>query len=390
MRPVIKTSKAFVGPYSCVTPFGISEDSLWQACVSGQRLFSDGLLRIPQAVTDECRQALPRPKPSKQFSGVETNDLLAWSMYVVQEAVRKSGWSELDDSVGLVLATTTGLTKNWESDLMDYFRDKQSSDHLYHPLGSFAVELQHQLGHSGPVQLISSACCAGTQAVGMAQRWIQKGFVEKCLVVGAEQICQLTDTGFRSLSLVNGESCFPFNEQYNNICLSEAVAAICIDQNQENALAEIAGFGCSSDGHSMTAPKPDGSGPKKSMKKAMQEAQLTPNQLDWVHAHGTGSVQNDRAEAAAIKQLEISCPVTSTKGVHGHSLAASGVLESILCVMALQKQKLLPTWGAEPGHFNINLETELEDKPLQRILKNTLGFGGINSSLIFQRPVDHG
>ncbi len=352
--------------------------------------FEDGLLRIPSSVTEKCLAEVSTIKTSAPFAGVEKNELLAWSLFAVKKALKDSKWGELSSDIGIILATTTGLTNNWEDELMAHFRDQQVSGHVYHPLGSFALELQNQLNHSGPIQLVSSACCAGTQALGMAARWIQQGFVDKCLVLGAEQICKLTDTGFRSLSLVNGDKSHPFNESYNNICLSESVAAICLDDQAHDAKAEIIGFGCSSDGHSMTAPKPDGSGPYASMKSALQEAGMSAAELDWVHAHGTGSVQNDRAEAAAIKKLEIECPVTSTKGVHGHSLAASGVLESVLCIMALQKQKLLPTWGCEAKHFNINLETTAESKPLRRVLKNTLGFGGINSTLVFQWVDSHG
>ena len=134
----------------------------------------------------------------------------------------------------------------------------------------------------------------------------------------------------------------------------------------------------------MTAPKPDGSGPKSSMKMALQRAGLTPQDVNWIHAHGTGSLQNDRAEAAAIKQLEMSCPVTSTKGVHGHTLAAAGVLETILCVEALKHQEILSTFGGEPKHFNIQLNTESKKTELKHILKNTLGFGGVNSSLVIR------
>ncbi len=352
--------------------------------------FEKGLLRIPGSLTEECVADVSAIKASAPFAGVENNELLAWSLYAVKKALKDSQWGELSSDVGIILATTTGLTNNWEDELMAHFRDQQVSGHVYHPLGSFALELQSQLNHDGPIQLVSSACCAGTQALGMGARWIQQGFVDKCLVLGAEQICQLTDTGFRSLSLVNGDNSYPFNENYNNICLSEGAATICLDQQSQGAMAEIIGFGCSSDGHSMTAPKPDGSGPYTSMQLALREAGIAPADLDWVHAHGTGSVQNDRAEAAAIKKLGIQCPVTSTKGVHGHSLAASGVLESVLCVMALQKQKLLPTWGCESKHFNINLATTAVSKPLRTVLKNTLGFGGINSTLVFQRVESHG
>jgi 3-oxoacyl-(acyl-carrier-protein) synthase len=326
---------------------------------------------------------------SRSFPGVETNELLIWSVFAIQQALKQVSGFPLDETVGLILATTTGLTKNWEDQLMAHFRDRSANGYVYHPLGSFVVELQNQLNHRGPVQLVSSACCAGTQAIGMGQQWIRRGFVDHCIVLGAEQICQLTSSGFRALSLVTGDDCFPFNESHNTICLSESVAALCLSGEDVGALAEVKGYGCSMDGHSMTAPKPDGSGPYQAIAMALRQAQLKPDQVDWIHAHGTGSVQNDRAEAAAINKLGLHCPVTSTKAVHGHSLAASGVLESILCVMALQKGLYLPTWGSEPSHFTINVSDSANRAPLRSVLKNTLGFGGINASLVFSEVQAH-
>ena len=236
------------------------------------------------------------------YPGAETNALLSWSVKVVERALEKAHWNGLGPGDGLIIATTTGLTRTWEGPLMDFFKTKKLSGSLYHPLGTFAEELQHQLNHNGPIQMLASACSAGSQALGLAKSWIQSGFVERCLVLGAEEICDLTSSGFQSLSLVNGEDCFPFNEAHNNICLSEGAAAITFDSQARGALAQLTGYGCASDAHSMTAPKPDGSGPMGAMLQALADANQSMERISWVHAHGTGSVQNDRAEAAALKE----------------------------------------------------------------------------------------
>ena len=186
--------------------------------------------------------------------------------------------------------------------------------------------------------------------------------------------------------MVNGEDCLPFNETRSGICLSEAVGALVLEKEKRHEHSvSIVGYGCASDGYSMTAPKPDGSGPLHSISQALDDAALTSEDLDWVHAHGTGSLQNDRAEAAAIKHLEIKAPVSSTKGIHGHSLAASGVWETLLCCESLKRQQILRSAFSEPKHFTINLARENQDSKISYILKNTLGFGGINASLILGR-----
>lgn len=162
-------------------------------------------------------------------------------------------------------------------------------------------------------------------------------------------------------------------------------ALILEKQRRSESSISVEGYGCVSDGYSMTAPKPDGSGPLSSISQALNEADLKASDISWVHAHGTGSLQNDRAEASAIKQLEIKAPVSSTKGIHGHSLAASGVWETILCCESLKKQKILASAFSEPKHFTIDIASENRSANVSHILKNTLGFGGINASLILGR-----
>lgn len=368
--------------FSCVTPFGDSPESLWQACVEGRSCFDEeGLGFIPKSVSQSVAQRWCKALRDSRFEDALQNELLLLSLVMIEEAMQKAEWKSLD-RCGIVVATTTGLTKSWERKLMQHFSGQKIEGSIYHPLGSFAVELQNQLNHQGLIQLVSSACSAGTQAIGIGRAWIENGLVDRCLILGAEQICQLTRRGFQSLSLINGEVCRPFNESFNNICLSEAVAVLCLEKQNCKAKSIISGYGCASDGYSMTAPKPDGSGPMHSISAALKEAQLKPQDIDWSHLHGTGSLQNDRAEAAAMKKLQVQTPVTSTKGVHGHSLAAAGVLETLLATLAIQRNTILPTWGAEAKHFNIQICTKSTTKGLRHVLKNTLGFGGINASLI--------
>jgi 3-oxoacyl-(acyl-carrier-protein) synthase len=138
----------------------------------------------------------------------------------------------------------------------------------------------------------------------------------------------------------------------------------------------------------MTGPHPEGVGSFQAMTAALRDAQLGPEQVDWIHAHGTGSQQNDLAEANAIARLFGGAArgprVTSTKSVHGHALGASGALETVLCLQALQHQTVVPTGGLKEPDPRIDLRhvTQSERVPLRHIVKNTLGFGGSNAALV--------
>ena len=134
----------------------------------------------------------------------------------------------------------------------------------------------------------------------------------------------------------------------------------------------------------MTAPDPSGGGPMTAMKNSLKMAGLNPSQIDWVYAHGTGSQQNDRAEAKATSKLEIQSPMSSTKGIHGHSLAASGVLETALVCLSMNRNIILGSHGSCPEDFSSEIIAKSLSRPLNYVIKNALGFGGINTSLVIQ------
>ena len=353
--------------------------------MDGARSFENGLARIPESVTEQCGKNVDWDRLTPPlYPETSRCDLVTWSLFAIQQSMDTAGWSELGPRDGLVVATTTGMTKVWEQELLSHFQGGPIEGHVYQPLGRFGKELRNCLQLSGPMTIVSSACSAGAQAIGVAKNWLNAGRVDRCLVLGAEQICQLTETGFRSLSLVTEEACSPFNKNFNNICLSEAAAVLCLENSSDSQKVYIDGYGCSSDAYSMTSPKPDGSGPRRAMEMALDMAHRNVKDVDWVHAHGTGSLPNDEAECSAMQALGMTAFASSTKGVHGHSLAASGVLETILCAQALLQQKLIPSWYSEPQGYDISICNSSESsKPIELVLKNSLGFGGVNASLAF-------
>lgn len=372
-----------------ITALGTGTDPLWQAALSGGCNLQDGFGLIP----DELRASgLTAPDFSTLVHRLEESPALSLSVRAAWQAFQQAGWTSLNPDDGLIIGTTTGQANYWEASMMAFLRDPASSEEGIHryggaPLGTLASDLQDILKHHGPAQTITSACCASTQAIAVASHWISTGRVKRCLVGGVELLCELTRTGFQSLQIASKERCRPFDKDRSGINLSEAVVFLCLEMpGAENRLAQVSGFGIAGDASHMTAPHPDGDGCRRAMQGALSMAKLAPADIGWIHAHGTGSRHNDLAESKAINALFPSPPpVSSTKGVHGHALGASGALESVLVVRALREGKLLPNWGLEnqDPEINLNIVREASSATTQHVMKNTLAFGGVNTSLIF-------
>jgi 3-oxoacyl-[acyl-carrier-protein] synthase-1 len=316
---------------------------------------------------------------------------LAAAGRAAREAVAEAGWGPLDERCGLVIGTTTGQANYWEPSTIAFLRDGLEDEfvarHRHNPLGILVRELAGELGARGPTQTLASACCASTQAIGIAAHWIASGRVDRCLVGGVELICELTRAGFQSLQLVSPEACRPFDARRAGINLAEACAFLCLEKPAPKAYAHVRGFGTAGDASHMTAPHPEGDGCRRAMLGALRSAEIPVGEVDWIHAHGTGSRHNDIAESKAIRHVfgDGAPQVSSTKGVHGHALGASGALESLLVCRALREGVILPSWGLAEQDPEIALELPRAPvrRPLRHVVKNTLAFGGINASLVF-------
>jgi len=372
-----------------ITALGEGTDPLWQAALDGTFSLQDGFGPIPEEIRSS---GLTAPDFSTLIHRLQESPALSLSLRAGWQAFQQAGWTSLNPDDGLIIGTTTGQANYWEASLMAFLRDPSNSEEGVNryggtPLGMLTSDLQEILKHHGPAQTIASACCASTQAIAVASHWISSGKVKRCLVGGVELLCELTRTGFQSLQIASKERCRPFDKDRSGINLSEAVVFLCLEKaGAENRLAQVSGFGIAGDASHMTAPHPEGDGCRRAMQGALSMAKLAPSDIDWIHAHGTGSRHNDLAESKAIQAVfPAPPPVSSTKGVHGHALGASGALESVLVVRALREGRLLPNWGLEnqDPEITINIVREPGHSSARHVMKNTLAFGGVNTSLIF-------
>jgi 3-oxoacyl-(acyl-carrier-protein) synthase len=369
-----------VGAVSCL---GTGVETFWNKVCAGETAIVNGLGRVD----------LPQTQINAKVGRAYDFSLLA-----ANEAMAQANVKSLGPTDGFILATTTGQIDIWSAEFVEFLRLKSSHETLepifrYQSLGALLDSLCETLGAPGKKALVSSACSAATQSIALGAMWIRQGRVKRCLIGGVEILSDLTIEGFKSLQLLSIEPARPFDITRKGINLSEGAGFLVLeaDENQTApALAHISGYGLSTDAFHMTGPHPEGAGTLTAMSRALESANLKSSDISWVHAHGTGSQLNDLSEGRALHKLfgeTDAPPVTSTKFTHGHALGASGALESILCIEALKRQIALKTAGLTEPDPQIHIRHLLENQkmPLKHILKNTLGFGGINASLILSQ-----
>ena len=318
---------------------------------------------------------------------------LEFCLYALQEAMKQANWDSLLEDDILLLATTTGQMTRWDLPMFDYADKGVISSELSHfSFSSLSEAIKSHFSFKGRVILVSSACSASTQALEIGRKMILTGRAKRVLAGGVEALSRLVIRGFDSLKLLSDEPCKPFDKNRKGINLSEGAAFYTLENQQETKVRPLAFLlaGASIlDSYSMTSPEPTGKGLKMAIEEALFESNLVSHEIDFIHAHGTGSWHNDQAENNALSKIFFHQPeVISTKGVHGHLLGASGAIEIGICLEIFRHGIIPPSVGLEnkDPSITLNLPMKKAQKKVRSILKTTLGFGGVNSVLIIGAP----
>jgi len=256
------------------------------------------------------------------------------------------------------------------------------------------MDAQEAFGISAPCQVIANACASGTNAIGHAFECIRSGRYKRVLTGGYDALSELVFVGFDSLQASTPEKCRPFDAGRTGMVLGEGAALLALENFEmalaRNApiLAEITGYGISTDNHHLTQPNPSGIGPRQAMEMALRSANLEADAIDYINAHGTATPFNDAAEGKAIAELFPNVPISSTKGMMGHSLGAAGAIEAVISILALQHQFLPPNINFRSGDACLHLKVVANDArnaPVRTVLSNSFGFGGTNASIILEK-----
>ena len=298
--------------------------------------------------------------------------------------------------------TVVGTTSGGMSFGQDYYRAllrhrslRRSPEWLAnYPPQKAVVDAEEAFGISAPCRIIANACASGTNAIGHAFECVRSGKYQRILTGGYDAISELVFVGFDSLQAATPEKCRPFDRDRSGMVLGEGAALLALE-NLDSAqkrgakiLAEVIGYGISTDNHHLTQPDPSGSGPRRAMEQALQSAGRDPADIDYINAHGTATPLNDSAEGKAIAELFGQVPVSSTKSMIGHSLGAAGAIEAVVCLIALREQFLPANINFENPDPQISLNivaNRSRDARIDIVLSNSFGFGGTNASLLLEK-----
>jgi 3-oxoacyl-[acyl-carrier-protein] synthase II len=256
------------------------------------------------------------------------------------------------------------------------------------------IDAQNVFGITAPCQVIANACASGTNAIGHAFECVASGKYERLLTGGYDALSELVFVGFDALQAATPEKCRPFDRDRTGMVLGEGAAILALE-NLEHAQArgarvraEITGYGISTDNFHLTQPDPSGEGPRQAMERALARAAIPAQTVDYINAHGTATLFNDAAEGKAITELFDQVPISSTKGMMGHSLGAAGAVEAIFCLLALEHQFLPPNINFRAGDEAIGLNiiaNASRPAKIDVVLSNSFGFGGANASIVIQK-----
>ena len=248
-----------------------------------------------------------------------------------------------------------------------------------------------------------SACATGTDAIGQAFDLIVKGDIDYAVAGGSEAaICPIAVAGFDSCRALSSNqdpesACRPFDKERDGFILGEGAGIILIEnydlavKRGANILAEVVGYGASSDAHHITQPSPGGEGAARAMNLALKRAKVNSDEIKYINAHGTSTPLNDKFETMSIKTVfgnDTKIPISSTKSMTGHLLGAAGGIEAVFCIKALQDQVAPPTINYKNPDEDCDLDyipNEARETSLEMVMSNSLGFGGHNASLIFSK-----
>ena len=401
MRRVVVTGIGSVNGFGLGAPRFLDGLREGRCAIGEMTLFpTDGFRTHRAAVAPEvdCSSWVARPLARR----LSRSDKMA--LAAAREAWEGSGLAqdELDSTrVGVIVGGTTGGMLEAE----EVFRQKisgarrrmRASDLLSVPVHATADAIAKIFGCNGLRLTVSTACSSSVNSVGLAADAIQEGRADVMIAGGTDAHCRMTYAGFNALQAVDPDVCRPFDRCRAGLSLGEGAGMLILEEaeraRQRGAciFAEIAGYGASADAVHMTAPHPEGVGAVLSMRRALAEAGVSPDEVDYVNAHGTGTPQNDPIETRAIKTVfgahATRLAVSSTKSQVGHCLGAAGAIEILACVLAIRHAFLPPTVNLEEPDPECDLDYVPREAREQRVriaLSNSYGFGGNNSTQVLR------
>ena len=402
MRIPDRNTRIAITGAGVICSIGRNKAEVWQA-ITESRSAIGKLTRFPgetfptelAAEVEEHLDAL-LPAGRRERKRLSRSDKLA--VIAAGEALAEAGLPALDGTVVSTGSSTGGLVEGEEYFFARVMRGTDRapvSRVLQQPTSGPSDAVAKVFGVGGGVLSNATACASAGAAIGVAADMLRSRHADAAIAGGSDALCRLTYSGFNVLQAVDAQPCAPFAARRNGITLGEGAAYLVLERCDEatargaRILAELCGYGATCDAHHQTAPHEDGRGAEAAMRGALFEAAVESHSVDYVNAHGTGTLLNDSAETKAIAAaLGTGVPVSSSKSYFGHTLGASGAVEAVITVLSIQHQIAPPTLRLDVPAFDCVLDyIPLTPRPMRirHALSNTFGFGGSNVSLLLRQ-----
>lgn len=402
-----------------VTPCGIGVDNFWKNMLEGK----SGISLIERIDTEKQAVKIAAEIKDKDFNPEDYIDpkeakrMDRYTQFAVVAANEAIADAKLDEAgydpyrVGVIVSSAAGGFHTFEKNHLAMIEKGPTKGSpftvpmLIVDMASGRISMQH--GYKGLNKVVVSACATGTHSVGDAFRSIQYGDADAIVAGGCEATITTLGIGAftacRALSKRNDEpekASRPYDVERDGFVMGEGAAVLVLEEYEHakargaKIYAEIAGYGQTADAHDIVAPDPEGKGALKSMELALADADLKPEDIDYINPHGTSTGLGDIAESQAIAQIfgdkeqNPNLLVSSTKSMHGHMLGATGAVEAIVCVKTIVEGKVPPTINLDNQDEHVaNLDYvphKARDKKVCAALSNSFGFGGHNATLVFK------
>jgi nodulation protein E len=406
------TRRVVVTGLGVTTPIGYSVDEMWSSLHAGKSGVSPlgGFplddLKILIAAQIKDFDPKVRLKGYKRDKIITMADRYSWfAAAAAEEAVKQSGLAapfENPYRSACIIGSGAGGLTTFENAYRDLFINNKRATNpltLLRIIGSSAsAHVGIEYGVKGPTFATCSACSTATHAIGIARDYIQHNVVDVAIAGASEAVINYgTMKAWQALHVLSPQGCFPFSKKRNGTVLAEGAGILVLEELEHakrrgaKILAEIVGYGMTSDAKDMV--NPDIEGPREAMRLALQDAKLPPMKIDYLNAHGTATMINDKNETNAIKDLfgkhAYSLAISSTKSMHGHPLGAGGGIEAAICIRAMQEGWVPPTIGLDDPDPDCDLDYVPNVGRAMKVnyaMSNSFAFGGLNAVLVFGPP----
>ncbi len=412
MTAIDPARRVVVTGMGVVTPIGTNVPEFWGGLKRGQLGvgpvggFPVEELKILIAAQVKGFEPKVRLKHFKRDKLITLADRYSWfAAAAADEAMQMAG---LEGPIAnpyraaCIVGSGAGGLVTFETAYRDLFIHKKLATHpltLLRIIGSSAsAHIGIEFGIKGPTFATCSACSTASHAIGLATDYIRNGVVDIAIAGASESVINYgTMKAWQALHVLSPQGCFPFSKKRNGTVLGEGAGILVLESYAHakargaKIIAELAGYGMSSDAQDMV--KPTIEGPREAMRMALEDAGIAPTAIDYLNAHGTATADNDRNETKAIKEVfgdhAYKLAISSTKSMHGHPLGAGGGIEAVATIKAMQESWVPPTIGLDDPDPECDLDyipNVGRDKAVRYAMSNSFAFGGLNAVLVFGPP----